>query len=78
MGQNRLSLKKIQALFFFFLTLVQKMCKNMPAFEVRSVGRMAYAEDCKSFYTGSIPVPTSKKVLFMRKKDLQFCFFWCK
>ena len=25
------------------------------------VGRMAYAEDCKSFYTGSIPVPASKK-----------------
>ena len=24
------------------------------------VGRMAYAEDCKSFYIGSIPVPASK------------------
>lgn len=23
------------------------------------VGRMAYAEDCKSFYIGSIPVPAS-------------------
>ena len=24
------------------------------------VGRMAHAEDCKSFYIGSIPVPASK------------------
>ena len=43
---------------------------------------MAYAEDCKSFYTGSIPVPASKK----DKKVLDFmsylkylssrCRFW--
>ena len=26
----------------------------------RPVGRMAHAEDCKSFYIGSIPVPASK------------------
>ena len=33
---------------------------------------MAYAEDCKSFYTGSIPVPASKKKLQNLKKYLQF------
>ena len=31
----------------------------------RPVGRVAHAEDCKSLYIGSIPVPASKtKVLF--------------
>lgn len=29
---------------------------------------MAYAEDCKSFYTGSIPVPASKKRPIYEKK----------
>ena len=31
---------------------------------------MAYAEDCKSFYTGSIPVPASKKKVTKFKKVL--------
>ena len=43
---------------------------------------MAHAEDCKSFYTGSIPVPTSKKIkkrtcLFIKNCVLFFCCrFW--
>ena len=32
---------------------------------------MAYAEDCKSFYTGSIPVPASKKDLFQRSSVVE-------
>ncbi len=32
---------------------------------------MAYAEDCKSFYTGSIPVPASKKRLFQRSSVVE-------
>lgn len=32
-----------------------------------AVGRMAYAEDCKSFYVGSIPAPASKKVANLKK-----------
>ena len=36
---------------------------------------MAYAEDCKSFYTGSIPVPTSKKRPFYKKKTCFLSFF---
>ena len=36
---------------------------------------MAYAEDCKSFYTGSIPVPTSKKNAVDKKKTCFLFFF---
>ena len=36
---------------------------------------MAHAEDCKSFYTGSIPVPASKKNTIYKKKTCIFCFF---
>ena len=32
---------------------------------------MAYAEDCKSCYTGSIPVPASKKDLFQRSSVVE-------
>ena len=32
---------------------------------------MAYAEDCKSFYTGSIPVPASRKDLFQRSSVVE-------
>ena len=35
---------------------------------------MAYAEDCKSFYTGSIPVPASKEIT---KKNLAKTKFFC-
>lgn len=39
------------------------------------VGRMAYAEDCKSFYIGSIPVPASKKKIKYKKKTCILFFY---
>lgn len=42
------------------------------------IGRMAYAEDCKSFYVGSIPASASKKTSKNEKKCLHLILFFDK